>query len=55
MNLAKLQDKKLIHRNLLCFYTVIMNYQKAILRNNLIYICTKKNKIHQNKSNQRGK
>ena len=28
MNSVKLQDTKLIHRNLLCFYTIVTNYQK---------------------------
>ena len=55
MNSAKLHDTKLIHRNLLHFYTLIMNYQKEKLRKNLIYIFIKKNKIYQSKSNQRGK
>ena len=30
MNSIKLQDTKLIHRNLLCFYTLTINYQKAM-------------------------
>lgn len=38
---AKLQNKELIHRNLLCFYTITTNYQKEKLRNNPIY------KLHQ--------
>ena len=32
MNLVKLQDTKLIHRNLLCFYILIMKNQKEKLK-----------------------
>ena len=32
MNSVKLQDTKLIYINLLCFYTLTMNYQKEKLR-----------------------
>ena len=32
MNLVKLQDTKLIYRNLLHFYTLTTNYQKEKLR-----------------------
>ena len=32
MNLVKLQDTKLTYRNLVYFYTFIMNYQKEKLR-----------------------
>jgi len=32
MNLVKLQDTKLTYRNLVHFYTFIMNYQKEKLR-----------------------
>ena len=32
MNSVKLQDTVLIHRNLLLFYTLLMNYQKEKLK-----------------------
>ena len=56
MNSVKLQDTKLIHRNLLNLLTV--NYQKEKLKkkrnqeNNPIYNFIKKDKIPRNKSNQ---
>ena len=51
---VKLQDTKLIHRNLLCFYIPAMNYQRN-LKDNLLYSCIKNNKIPRNKSNKRQK
>ena len=52
MSSVKLQDIKLIYRNLLCFYTLTTNYQKEKLRKQSLYNCIKKNKIPRNKSNQ---
>ena len=49
MNSVKVQDTKSIYRNLLHFYTLIMNYEKEKLRKQSIYNCIKKNKIHRNK------
>ena len=49
MNLVKLQVTKLIHRNLLHFYTLAMKDQKKDSRNNPIYHFIKKNKIPRNK------
>ena len=48
-NLAKLQDTKLIHRNLLHFYTLTMRDQKEKFKNDPIYHRLKKNKIPRNK------
>ena len=42
MNLAKSQDTKLIHRNLLHFYTLATKDQKEKLGNNLYTITTKR-------------
>ena len=36
MNSVKLQDTRLIYRNLLLFYTLIMSYQKEKARNNSV-------------------
>ena len=47
--------KKLIHRNLLHFYMLAMNYLKEKLRKQSIDNCIKKNKILRNKANQGGK
>ena len=47
-----LQDTRLIYRNLLLFYTLIMNYQKEKAKSNN---CSIKNKIARNKLNQGGK
>ena len=33
MNFGKVQDTKLIYRNMYCFYTLIMGYHKGKLRN----------------------
>ena len=55
MNSAKKQDTKIIFRSWLHFYTPIMKYQKAKLRNNPIYKCIKKNETPGNKCNQGGK
>ena len=54
MNLIKLQDKKLMHTNLLNFCTLIMSYQKWKSRKNPIYNRIKKNKMLRNKFNQEG-
>ena len=51
---VKLQDSRLIYRNLLHFHTLIMKYQKENLRKQNIYNCIKKNKILENKFNQGG-
>ena len=45
MNLAKLQDTKLIYRNLLHFCTLTMIYQERKLGNHTIYNHVKRNKI----------
>ena len=47
--LVKLQDTKLIYRNLLRFYTLTTKYQKEKLREKPIYHCIKKNKMPRNK------
>ena len=44
MNLVKLKDTKLIHRNLLHFYTLILKYQKLLSRKIPIWSSTEKNK-----------
>ena len=49
MSSVKLLDTKLIHRNLLHFYTLTMKDQKEKLRNNPIYHRIKRNKIPRNK------
>ena len=50
MNLIKLQDTKLIYRNILHFYTLTMKDQKEKLKEkNLTYPHVKKNKIPKNK------
>ena len=49
MNSVKLQDTKLIHRNLLHFYTLTEKIRKRNSRNNPIYHCIKENKIPRNK------
>ena len=51
-NSVRLQDKKLIYRNLLHFYTVLTSIKKRNEENNPIYNCTTKNKIPRNKFNQ---
>ena len=53
MNSVKLQDTKLIYRNLLFSYT-LMTIRKRKQENNPIYNCVKKNKIPRNKLNQGG-
>ena len=57
MKSVNLQGTKSIYRNLLHFYTLTMNYQKEIKKNNPIYNCIKKNKIliPRTISNQQGK
>ena len=45
MNSVKLQDIKVIHRNLMHFYIVTMKDQKEKLKKNLIYHTIKKNII----------
>ena len=45
MNLVKLQDTKLIYRNLLHFCTLTMIYQERKLGNHTIYNHVKRNKI----------
>ena len=52
-NSVKFQDIINIH-NLLCLHTLLTNYQKEKLEDNLIYNCIKKNKIPRNKLNQGG-
>ena len=52
MNLIKLHDIRSIYRDLLLFYTSIINYQKGNTRKNPIYNHIKKNKIPRNKFNQ---
>ena len=56
MNSVKLQYTKIIYRNLLDFYTLIMKYrkEKRNQENNLIYNRIKENKIPRNKFNQGG-
>ena len=49
----KLQDKKLIYKNLLNFYTLI-TIRKRNQETNTIYYYIKMNKIARNKFNQRG-
>ena len=48
MNSVKLQDTKLIYRNLLHSYMPTTNYQSN-QENNLIYHCIKKNQIPKKK------
>ena len=55
MNSVKLQDIKLICRNLLCLDTPIMNYQQRNFKNNPIDNGINKNKIPRYKSEQGGK
>ena len=54
MNSVRLQDTRLIYRNLLHFYILIMNYQKekAKKKNSHLKLCQKK--IPRNKLNQGG-
>lgn len=52
MHLVKFQDTKLIHRNMLCFCTLTMNYQIGIKRIILFKIASK---IFGNESKQGGK
>ena len=49
MNSVKLQDIKLIHRNLMHFYIETMKDQKEKLKKNLIYHTIKKNIIPRDK------
>ena len=53
MNLAREQDKKLIHRNLLHFFIQIMKCQKKVKKIKF-KITLKKNQIPTNKLNQGG-
>ena len=46
MNLVKLQDTKLIYRNLLCFYILATNYQKEKLREKIPCTVTSKRIKH---------
>ena len=55
MNIVKLQDIKLTHRNLLQSYTLTMRRQKEKLGNNSIHHCNEKNKILRNKSTREEK
>ena len=55
MNSIKLQDIKLTHKNLLYFYTLIMNYQKDKTIKQSHIQANKKNKIPRNKFNRGGK
>ena len=52
MNLVKLQDTKVIHRNSLHFYSLTMKDLKEKLGNNPIYHCIKKNKMSRNESKE---
>jgi len=52
MSSVKLQDTDSMYRNLLLFYTLMMNYQKE-KDYNPIYNCIVKNKTPRNKFNQR--
>ena len=54
MNSVKLQDAKLIYRNLSHCYTLTPNYQKGKLGKQFNFNCIKKNRIYMNESNQRG-
>lgn len=54
MNLAKLQDTKVIHRNLLFLYTNNELSESNIKKQPNLHL-HQKNKIHQNKSNRRVK
>ena len=47
---VKFQDKKLMYINLLCFYTLTMNYPKKKLRNTPICNHIKQNEIPRSKS-----
>ena len=49
MNSVKLQDAKLIHRNIMHSYTLTTEDQKYKLGNNPIYHHIKKNKMPRNK------
>ena len=49
-----LQDTRLMYRNLLHFYTLILNYQKEKSGKKSHYNQIKKNKISRNKFNQGG-
>ena len=53
MNLGKLQDTKLIYRNPLLLYTLIISYQKEKATKPIQYHI-RKNKIPRNKLNQGG-
>ena len=50
MNIVNLQDIKLIHRNPLHSYRLMIRKQKEKLRNNPIHHYLEKNKILRNKS-----
>ena len=56
MNSAKLQDIRLIYRNLLFFYTLIMNYQKEKVKKTKTHVKShqKRIKYFRNKLNQGG-
>ena len=54
MNIVKLEDIKLMLRNLLHSYTLTMRKQRN-LGNSSIYHCNENNKILRNKSTQRTK
>ena len=45
----RLQDTKLLYRNLLHFYTLTMSYQKEKLRKQSTYNHIRKNKIPRNR------
>ena len=49
INVIKLQDKKLMHRNPLHSYTLTMRKQRENRGKNLIHHCDEKNKILRNK------
>ena len=52
MNSVKLQNTRLIHKNLLLFHTLIMNNQEDTARKQSHLKSHQKNKIHGNKFNQ---
>ena len=52
MNSAKLQDTRLIYRNLWCLFTLIMKYKKKWEK--IPFKSVKNNKITSNNLNQRG-
>ena len=56
MNLVKMQDTKLIHRNLLHFYIIITIYQREkLIKINFICNYIRKNKIPRKNFSKGGK